>query len=275
MNGGRINKYQYGGMMPFYSRQRSPRVFNSNANRASAADLESAYANDFMHTKVRKDRQSFQDDKVDWGFMDWAKEPVGALTGVLSTVPIVGDITQSALGDSFLTRTGGYAVGRGVGNVGMGAAKVIGGAATGNVGMIGSGIGDVGEGVGSTVGTFQAKDALSNYDKAGYVSGNRMVNASQDFGNMMDTASGLFGNIKGGVGMVKNMGGMKGMLGNMKGGAKGMKGFGNVMGKITGFGQDGGYIDYDFNNIEEYKYGGKVSQKINKKQNKAGWLDQL
>jgi hypothetical protein len=275
MNGGRINKYQYGGMMPFYSRQRSPRVFNSNANRASAADLESAYANDFMHTKVRKDRQSFEDDKVDWGFMDWAKEPVGALTGVLSTVPIVGDITQSALGDSFLTRTGGYAVGRGVGNVGMGAAKVIGGAATGNVGMIGSGIGDVGEGVGSTVGTFQAKDALSNYDKSGYVSGNKLVRSSQDFGNMMDTASGLFGNIKGGVGMVKNMGGLKGMMGNMKGGATGMKGFGNIMGKITGFGQDGGYIDYDFNNIEEYKYGGKVSQKINKKQNKAGWLDQL
>lgn len=275
MNGGRINKYQYGGMMPFYSRQRSPRVFNSNANRASLADLESAYANDFMHTKVRKDRQSFEDDKVDWGFMDWAKEPVGALTGVLSTVPIVGDITQSALGDSFLTRTGGYTVGRGVGNVGMGAAKVIGGAATGNVGMIGSGIGDVGEGVGSTVGTFQAKDALSNYDKAGYVSGNRMVNASQDFGNMMDTASGLFGNIKGGVGMVKNMGGLKGMMGNMKGGATGMKGFGNIMGKITGFGQDGGYIDYNFNDIEQYKYGGKVSQKINKKQNKTGWLDQL
>jgi hypothetical protein len=275
MNGGRINKYQYGGRMPFYSRQRSPRVFNSNANRASAADLESAYANDFMHTKVRKDRQSFEDDKVDWGFMDWAKEPVGALTGVLSTVPIVGDITQSALGDSFLTRTGGYAVGRGVGNVGMGAAKVIGGAATGNVGMIGSGIGDVGEGVGSTIGTFQAKDALSNYDKSGYVSGNRLVRSSQDFGNMMDTASGLFGNIKGGVGMVKNMGGLKGMLGNMKGGATGMKGFGNIMGKITGFGQDGGYIDYNFNDIEEYKYGGKVSQKINKKQNKTGWLDQL
>jgi hypothetical protein len=102
-----------------------------------------------------------------------------------------------------------------------------------------------------------------------------MVNASQDFGNMMDTASGLFGNIKGGVGMVKNMGGLKGMLGNMKGGATGAKGFGNIMGKITGFGQDGGYIDYDFNNIEEYKYGGKVFQKINKKQNKAGWLDQL
>jgi hypothetical protein len=275
MYGGRVGKYQYGGMMPFYSRQRSPRVFNSNANRASAADLESAYANDFMHTKVRKDRQSFEDDKVDWGFMDWAKEPVGAYLGMMSTVPIVGDITKDIVGDSFLTRTGGYAVGKGVGNVGMGAAKVIGGAATGNIGMIGSGIGDVGEGVGSTVGTFQAKDALSNYDKSGYVSGNRMVNASQDFGNMMDTASGLFGNIKGGVGMVKNMGGLKGMLGNMKGGATGMKGFGNVMGKLTGFGQDGGYIDYDFNNIEEYKYGGQVSQKINKKQNKTGWLDQL
>jgi hypothetical protein len=275
MYGGRVGKYQYGGMMPFYSRQRSPRVFNSNANRASAADLESAYANDFMHTKVRKDRQSFEDDKVDWGFMDWAKEPVGAYLGMMSTVPIVGDITKDIVGDSFLTRTGGYAVGKGVGNVTSGAAKIIGGVATGNVGMIGSGVGNVGEGVGSTIGTFQAKDALSNYDKSGYVSGNRLVRSSQDFGNMMDTASGLFGNIKGGVGMVKNMGGMKGMLGNMKGGATGMKGFGNVMGKLTGFGQDGGYIDYDFNNIEEYKYGGKVSQKINKKQNKAGWLDQL
>jgi hypothetical protein len=93
---------------------------------------------------------------------------------------------------------------------------------------------------------------------------------------MMDTASGLFGNIKGGVGMVKNMGGLKGMLGNMKGGAKGMKGFGNIMSNITGIRlQDGGIVDYNFNNIEEYKYGGKVSQKINKKQNKAGWLDQL
>ena len=275
MYGGRVGKYQYGGMMPFYSRQRSPRIFNSNANRASLADLESAYENDFMHTKVRKDRQSFEDDKVDWGFMDWAKEPVGAYLGMMSTVPIIGDISQDIVGDSFLTRTGGYTVGKGVGNVTSGAAKVIGGAATGNVGMIGSGIGDVGEGVGSTVGTFQAKDALSNYDKSGYVSGNRLVRSSQDFGNMMDTASGLFGNIKGGVGMVKNMGGLKGMLGNMKGGATGMKGIGNIIGKITGFGQDGGYIDYDFNNIEEYKYGGQVSQKINKKQNKTGWLDQL
>lgn len=276
MYGGRVGKYQYGGMMPFYSRQRSPKVFNSNVNRASAADLEAAYANDFMHTKVRKDRQSYADDRVDWGALNFLKEPTGAVLGTLSAVPIVGDITQSALGDSFLTRTGGYTVGRGVGNVGMGAAKVIGGAATGNVGMIGSGIGDVGEGVGSTVGTFQAKDALSNYDKSGYVSGNRLVRSSQDFGDMMDTASGLFGNIKGGVGMVKNMGGLKGMLGNMKGGATGAKGFGNIMSNITGIRlQDGGIVDYNFNDIEEYKYGGKVFQKINKKQNKTGWLDQL
>lgn len=276
MYGGRVGKYQYGGMMPFYSRQRSPRVFNSNVNRASAADLEAAYANDFLNTKVRKDRQSYADDRVDWGALNFLKEPTGAVLGTLSAVPIVGDITQSALGDSFLTRTGGYTVGRGVGNVGMGAAKVIGGAATGNVGMIGSGIGDVGEGVGSTIGTFQAKDALSNYDKSGYVSGNRLVRSSQDFGNMMDTASGLFGNIKGGVGMVKNMGGLKGMMGNMKGGATGAKGFGNIMSNITGIRlQDGGIVDYNFNDIEEYKYGGKVSQKINKKQNKTGWLDQL
>jgi hypothetical protein len=277
MNGGRINKYQNGGDMSLQgyfnyltnqNQNRLPlRAFNANTNRASLGALEAANANDFLNTKVRKDRQSFEDDKVDWGFMDWAKEPVGALTGVLSTVPIVGDITQSALGDSFLTRTGGYAVGKGVGNVGMGAAKVIGGAATGNIGMIGSGIGDVGEGVGSTVGTFQAKDALSNYDKSGYVSGNRMVNASQDFGNMMDSASGLFGNIKGGVGMVKNMGGLKGMLGNMKGGAKGMKGLGNIMGKITGIGGQGGGFDFsqlagmmeNGGYLNNYQEGGMVS----------------
>jgi len=275
MYGGRVGKYQYGGMMPFYSRQRSPRVFNSNANRASAADLEAAYANDFMHTKVRKDRQSFEDDKIDWGFMDWSKDIAAGGLGLLSTVPVIGDVTKDLVGDSFLTRRDGYAVGKGIGNVGMGAAKVVGGITTGNVGMIGSGVGDLGEGVGSTIGTFQAKDALSNYNKAGYVSGNRMVNASQDFGDMMDNASSLYGTISGGVSQMKNLGGMKGMLGNMKGGATGMKGFGNVMGKLTGFGQDGGYIDYDFNNIEEYKYGGKVSQKINKKQNKTGWLDQL
>ena len=275
MYGGRVGKYQYGGMMPFYSRQRSPRVFNSNANRASAADLESAYANDFMHTKVRKDRQSHEDDKVDWGFMDWAKDPVAGYLGMMSTVPIVGDITKDIVGDSFLTRRSSYAIGKGIGNVSTGAAKVVGGVATGNVGLIGSGVGDVGEGVGSTIGTLQAKDSLANYDKSGYVSGNRMVNASQDFGNMMDTASSLYGNVSGGISQMKNLGGLKGMMGNMKGGATGMKGFGNIMGKITGFGQDGGYIDYNFNNIEEYKYGGKVSQKINKKQNKTGWLDQL
>lgn len=262
MNGGRINKYQNGGDMSLQgyfnyltsqNQNRVPsRAFNANTNRASLADLQTANANDFLNTKVRKDRQSFQDDKVDWGAFNFLKEPTGALLGTLSTVPIVGDITQSALGDSFLTRTGGYTVGRGVGNVTSGAAKIIGGAATGNVGMIGSGIGDVGEGVGSTVGTFQAKDALSNYDKSGYVSGSRMVNASQDFGNMMDNASSLYGTISGGVNQMKGLGGLKGMMGNMKGGATGMKGFGNVMGKITGFGQDGGYLNY-------YQEGGMVS----------------
>ena len=275
MYGGRVGKYQYGGMMPFYSRQRSPRVFNSNTNRASAADLEAAYANDFLNTKVRKDRQSLQDDRVDWGALNFLKEPTGALLGTLSTVPIVGDITQSALGDSFLTRTGGYAVGKGIGNVSSGAAKVIGGAALTAAGMpqgismIGEGVGDVGEGVGSTVGTFQAKNALSNYDKSGYVSGNRMVNASQDFGNMMDTASSLYGNVSGGIGQMKNLGGLKGMMGNMKGGATGMKGFGNFMQNLSGMGGQGsggfdfsqlaGLIGQDGGYLNNYQEGGMVS----------------
>lgn len=258
MNGGRINKYAGGGLAGIYGDSygnvtNSPRVFNASTNRASLADLQAANANDFLNTKVRKDRQSFQDDRVDWGALNFLKEPVGAYLGVMSTVPILGDITKDIVGDSFLTRTGGYTVGRGVGNVTSGAAKVIGGVATGNVGMIGQGIGDVGEGVGSTIGTFQAKDALSNYDKSGYVSGSRMVNASQDFGNMMDTASGLFGNIKGGVGQMKNLGGLKGMMGNMKGGATGMEGFGNIMQSLSGIGfQDGGYLDL-------YQEGGMVS----------------
>ena len=304
MNGGRIRKYQYGGGLAgiygdsYGNVNNSPRVFNASSNRASLADLQAANANDFLNTKVRNDRQSFQDDRVDWGAFNFLKEPTGAILGTLSTVPIVGDITQSALGDSFLTRTGGYAVGKGVGNVGMGAAKVIGGAATGNVGMIGSGIGDVGEGVGSTIGTFQAKDALSNYDKSGYVSGNRLVRSSQDFGNMMDTASGLFGNIKGGVGMVKNMGGLKGMMGNMKGGATGMKGFGNIMSSLSGIGfQDGGMIDYMYEDIQEFGKGGLTPTKAKKmlhdksfttdkqrkyfgyissqKKTSGGWLDEI
>lgn len=260
MNGGKINKYYGGGFAGLYGDSygnvNQPRVFNSNSNRATQQDLMNANKNDFLNTKVRKDRQSFEDDKVDWGALNFLKEPTGAVLGTLSAVPVVGDITKNALGDSFLTRTGGYTVGKGIGNVGVGTAKVIGGISTGNVGMISSGIGDVGEGVGSTVGTFQAKGALSNYNKSGYISGNRMVNASQDFGNMMDTAGSLFGNIKGGTGMLNNMGGMKGLGSQMKGGKTGMKGFGNFMGSITGF-QNGGNINYNNN------------------QQQTGWLDQL
>jgi hypothetical protein len=262
MNGGSVNKYQNGGDMSLQgyfnyltnqNQNRIPsRAFNSNTNRSNLAQLKTATQNDFLNTKVRKDRQSFQDDKIDWGFMDWSKDIVAGGLGLLSTVPVIGDVTKDIVGDSFLTRRGGYAVGKGIGNVGMGAAKVVGGITTGNVGMIGSGVGDLGEGIGSTVGTFQAKDALSNYDKAGYISGNRMVNASQDFGDMMDNASSLYGTISGGVNQMKGLGGLKGMMGNMKGGATGMKGFGNVMGKITGFGQDGGYLNY-------YQEGGMVS----------------
>lgn len=246
MYGGGIRKYQYGGFMM------QPRTFNSNSQRLNANQLAAAMENDFMRTKLRNDRQEFADNKVDWGFMNWAKEPTGALLGTLSTVPIVGDITQSALGDSFLTRTGGFQVGQGLGKTTAGAGKIVGGLATGNIGMVGSGIGDVGSGVGSTVGNLSARSAMSDYDKAGYVSGKRLANTSRDFGSMMNTASGLFGNIKGGLGTIKNLGGMEGLMNNVRGGETGMKGFGNFIGKLSGFGfENGGYLD-------DYQEGGMV-----------------
>jgi hypothetical protein len=254
-DGGMVPKFAGGGLAEIYGNSyggntNNPRIYNSNSNRATVQDLQRVRRNDFLNTKVRKDRQSFEDDKVDWGFMNWAKEPVGATLGVLSTVPGVGNIVDGALGDSFLTRTGGYTVGSGVGNTAMGTAKIIGGIGTGNVGMVSSGIGDVGEGVGSTVGTFQAKDSLASYDKSGYISGNRLVNASKDFGNMMDTAGSLFGNVKGGVDMFGKSGNFGNIMGNMKGGQKGVKGFGNFMSNFV------------------MAEGGNINSK-------KGWLDQL
>lgn len=283
MYGGRVNKYQGGGLAGLYTNTyggmtNSPKVFNTNTGRATLQDLQSARENDFLHTKMRSDRQSYVDDKVDWGAFNFLKEPVGAYLGMMSTVPIVGDITKNALGDSFLTRTSGFQVGQGIGKTTTGAGKIIGGVATGNIGMVGSGIGDVGSGVGSTVGNLAAKDSLSSYDKSGYISNKRLANASNDFGNMMNTASGLFGNIKGGVGTLKNMGGFEGVLGNMKRGETGMKGFGNIMGKLTGFGQDGGMVDYMYNDIEDYAKGGFVTPKkvsTKNKKNTNGWLDTL
>jgi hypothetical protein len=308
MNGGQINKYQNGGDMSLQgyfnyltnqNQNRVPsRAFNASTNRATLGQLQAANANDFLNTKVRNDRQSFQDDKVDWGFMNWAKEPVGAYLGMMSTVPIVGDITKDIVGDSFLTRTGGYQVGKGLGKTTMGAGKIVGGIATGNVGMVGSGIGDVGSGVGSTYGNLAARGSMSDYDKSGYISNKRLENASQDFGNMMDSASTLFGNIKGGVGMAKNMGGLKGMMGNMKGGATGMKGFGNIMSSLSGIGfQDGGMIDYMNEDIQEFGKGGLTPTKAKKmlhdksfttdkqrkyfgyissqKKTSGGWLDEI
>ena len=64
----------------------------------------------------------------------------------------------------------------------------------------------------------------------------------------------------------------------MKGGETGMKGFGNVMSKLTGFGQDGGMVDYMYNDIEEYAKGGFVAPKkvsTKNKKNTNGWLDTL
>ena len=279
MYGGRVGKYQYGGMMPFYSRQRSPRVFNSNVNRASAADLESAYANDFMHTKLRNDRQAYEDDKVDWGFMDWAKEPTGALLGTLSSVPVLGDTVKDVLGDSFLTRTGSYQVGQGVGKTALGVAKI----ATGitNPTNILSGIGDIGEGVGSTVGNLSAKSAMGNYDKSGYVSGKRLARASEDFNDTMGLSSKLYGMGKSAIDLAKGKpGALSSFSANQTPYNKSNRKnqdlnflLGQFLPNLSGGGDDGGemamggYLNY-------YQNGGNINYN-NKKQNKTGWLDQL
>jgi hypothetical protein len=187
MNGGGISKYQYGGFMT------QPRTFNSNSQRMNAAQLSAATENDFMHTKLRNDRQQFADNKVDWGFMNWAKEPTGAYLGMMSTVPILGDTVKNVLGDSFLTRTSGYQVGQGVGKSSLGAAKLVAGVPKGDVSMILGGVGDIGEGVGGAVGNLNAKSAMGDYNKQGYVSGKRLANAAVDFNTTMGLSSKLYG----------------------------------------------------------------------------------
>jgi hypothetical protein len=236
MNGGGIGKYQFGGFMS------QPRTFNANSQRANAEQLASAMQGDFMRTKLRNDRQQYEDNKVDWGFMNWAKEPTGAYLGMMSTVPILGDVTQDIVGDSFLTRTKGYQLGKGLGKTSEGARKIVGGVMTGNVGMVGSGIGDVGSGVGSTYGNLAARDAMANYDKSGYVSNKRLERASQDFGNFMNTASSLYGNISGVAGAAKNLGG----LGNMAGAQTGMQG---EMGNFFGTQKGENFLTKDYSNF--------------------------
>jgi hypothetical protein len=203
MNGGGIGKYQNGGNMSlqgyfnYLQNQNQNRVpsnaFNSNSQRANAAQLAAATENDFMNTKLRNDRQQFADNKVDWGFMNWAKEPAGAGLGLLSSVPVLGDTVKGVVGDSFLTRTSGYQVGKGAGNVGLGTAKLVAGIPKGDVSMILGGVGDIGEGVGSTVGNLNAKSAMGDYNKQGYVSGKRLANAAVDFNTTMGLSSKLYG----------------------------------------------------------------------------------
>ena len=231
--------FPYGGHLNY------PRPFNSNSNRMGARELQNATSNDFMHTKLNHDRQKFTDNKVDWGIMDWAKEPVGAITGMASTIPIVGDIVNNAVGDSFLTRTGGYQVGQGVGRVAQGAGQVVGGAVTGNPMMVASGVGEIGGGIGSTIGNLEAEGAMGGYDKSGYISGKRTAKSANDFSGMMSSAGGLYGNVMGGIDSLKDFGGLGGMMDNLRGGQKGLKGFGNAMFNMYGNGirfEDGGDI---------------------------------
>ena len=295
MNGGRIRQYAAGGFAGMYGNSyggvsSSPRLFNSNTNRSNLAQLKSASQNDFLNTKVRKDRQSFEDDKVDWGAFNFLKEPTGAVLGTLSAVPIVGDFTKEALGDSFLTRTGGYTVGQGVGKGALGAAKIITALPQGNVGQIMSGVGDIGEGVGSTVGNLNANSAMSSYDKSGYISGKRLARASEDFNDTMGLAGKLYGTGKSTFDLFKKPGpgSLNSFLGNQTPYSRNnkknqdfnflMKSFMPNLGGMS-FGQDGGYIDENMFMVEEYKNGGftkKTNTKINNKNKQVtGWLDQL
>jgi hypothetical protein len=295
MNGGRIRQYAAGGFAGMYGNSyggvsSSPRLFNSNTNRSNLAQLKSASQNDFLNTKLRKDRQSFEDDKVDWGAFNFLKEPTGAVLGTLSAVPIVGDFTKEALGDSFLTRTGGYTVGQGVGKGALGAAKIITALPQGNVGQIMSGVGDIGEGVGSTVGNLNANSAMSSYDKSGYISGKRLARASEDFNDTMGLAGKLYGTGKSTFDLFKKPGpgSLNSFLGNQTPYSRGnkknqdfnflMKSFMPNLGGMS-FGQDGGYIDKNMFMVEEYKNGGftkKTNTKINNKNKQVtGWLDQL
>lgn len=268
MNGGRINKYPYGG----YASQ--PITFNSNTQRASAADLQAANANDFLHTKMRKDRQAYQDDKIDWGFMNWAKDPVAGYLGVMSTIPIVGDVTKNVVGDSFLTRRSGYTIGQGLGRTTFGAGKIAGGIATGNIGMIGSGIGDVGEGVGSTVGNLSADSAIGNYDKSGYISGKRLANASKDFNTTMGLASKLYGTVDSAInlGQDPSASNLNSFLNNKnpydpKNKSKEDLNFlmGQILPGLGGIGfQDGGMLDYTYTEVPEFGKGGLTPAKAEK-----------
>jgi hypothetical protein len=237
------NDYPYGGYI-----SRPPRTFNSSNNRMGAEQLMSATSNDFMHTKVNHDRQKYADSKVDWGFMDWAKEPVGATLGMLGTTPIVGDIVNDAVGDSFLTRTSGYQLGKGAGKISQGVGQAVGGVMTGNPMMIASGVGDVGSGIGGTIGSLNAESAMGGYDKSGYIEGKRTEKGANDFGNMMDSFGGLYGNALGGVESMKNFGGVGGMFDSLKGGKKGTEGFGNAMFNLYGQGisfnrKNGGWLE--------------------------------
>jgi hypothetical protein len=270
MNGGGIGKYPYGGFMT------QPITFNSNSQRANAEQLASATENDFMHTKLRHDRQKYADNKIDWGFMNWAKEPTGAGLGLLSSVPVLGDTVKNVVGDSFLTRTSGYQVGQGVGKGSLGVAKVVAGVPKGDVSMILGGVGDIGEGVGSTVGNLNAESAMGDYNKSGYVSGKRFANAAKDFNTTMGLSGKLYGIGKSAVDLASNpspqtlntflsnknpynpankgQNDLNFLLGSLMPGMQGLSGIGNAGGmqSLSGIGfENGGYLN-------NYQEGGMV-----------------
>ena len=256
--GGKVPKYYNGtgrqSLAMFgnsYGNTRSnPFTFNNNSNRYGAGVYTNAMANDWMHTKLGHDRLEYEDDKIDWGFMNWAKEPTGFLAGTVLNTPI-GSITglDDTFNNSFLSRTTGGKLGKGLGQTGTGAAKIIGGVGTGNIGWIADGAGDLGQGTVGTYSNISAESNMDNWNKEGYISDRRRMNDMDQLNNILDNLGGLFGNL-GGNSNSLNLG---------------STGNNNNFNQILGMFPDGGKVNTDILNkipVQAEKYKGQPEQII-------------
>lgn len=171
-----------------------PHRFNSG-RRMGAGAYTKATANDWMHTKLGNDRQEFEDNKVDWGIFNWAKEPVSFGLGMVANTAgaLVG--LDDDFNDSFMGRTTGGKIGGGLGKTGFGALKGAAGVVTGNPGMVLDGIGDIGQGTVGTISNINADMSMDNYDKEGYISNKRTQRDMDYFNNMIDQLGGMYGNV--------------------------------------------------------------------------------
>lgn len=191
---------------------------NTGTNRFGKGSYTNAVSDDFLHNKVRVDRQRYEDDKVDWGFMDWAKDPVSFGAGMLGN-SIIGDITglDDVVNNSWMGRSTAGKLGSGWGKTTTGLGKVAAGVfIPGQQALIADGIGDIGQGTVGTIGSLNADSAMRGYDKSGYVSGKRLQNDMDYFNSLTDNIGSMMGGVKSISGNINNMGGFGNMFSNMK-----------------------------------------------------------